>query len=48
MTTRYVLRGANALAAEQYAASRAWLPAEWFYLGGSHDDELSVIDLEKD
>ncbi|CAB4129006.1 hypothetical protein UFOVP111_129 [uncultured Caudovirales phage] len=47
MTTRYILKGANALVAENYAADRSWLPDEWFYVGGSHDDELVIIDLEK-
>ena len=48
MDTRYILRGANALVAEDYAAKSSWLPDEWFYIGGSHDVELSIIDLEKD
>jgi hypothetical protein len=48
MTTRYILRGANALIAERYAADRNWLPDEWFYLGGTHDGELAIIDLEKE
>lgn len=48
MKTRYILRGGNALAAEKYAAAQEWMPAEWFYVGGSHSEELVIIDLDKE
>jgi hypothetical protein len=48
MDTRYILRGANPIVAENYASDRSWLPSEWFYIGGSHEAELVIIDLEKD
>lgn len=47
MVTRYILRGANPIVAENHAAAHNWLPDEWFYVGGSHDDDLVIIDLEK-
>ena len=46
--TRYILRGANPLVAEKYAAEHEWSPIEWFYVGGGPNDELIVIDLDEE
>jgi hypothetical protein len=45
MRNRYILKGANYLAAEAYAEEQGWEATEWIYFGAT-TAELIIIDLE--